>query len=72
MLIVVVIALLGLAYGQQYPCCTVKQWEMGEYFQLGTVQSGKGSYIEVRPSLSYVLEGFFFFGFFYIFVRVSF
>ena len=41
------VVVAGLVYAQEPPCCTGKQWEANEYYQLGTVEGGQPRYTEV-------------------------
>ena len=49
--VIALVVLVGLVHAQQPPCCTGKQWEANEFYQLGTVEGGKPRYIEVSPAL---------------------
>ena len=49
--VIALVVVVGLVYAQEPPCCTGKQWEANEYYQLGTVEGGQARYIEVSPAL---------------------
>ena len=49
--VIALVVVVGLVRAQQPPCCTGKQWEANEFYQLGTVEGGKPRYIEVGLDL---------------------
>ena len=48
MKLLALVCLLGLAYGQKYPCCTKSKFEVFEFMQLFVAQRGQAVYKEVR------------------------